>query len=342
MDNAESHTPVQCKSCNKRLPAGAVVCGYCGHSLASDPAESVRLLCPSCKKSVMADSAFCGYCGAQLDRDYQTHEHSSCGSSPYGAADAITPRLGDIGTSSVSGPSPKLLAAFVLVALIVGTVFVAKRMRSTQIQSSSAGPSVAPQPVPPPSKILTKDPEFVRLLHPPQGDALLELSTEYAQKRQEIESKLAAIQDPEIRKQVSDDEWGKVDKSIYIKAEEETLTALFPSAMQACLERHRADWFEVGHVEYSGTDVLQVKSVEAALVKLPEGMNIPVTPILMDQVYSTFREVANDQIKAAVDVWMEEQSCTTKLRNVCVNLGGPQAESECSSASALEDTRIRY
>ena len=157
----------------------------------------------------------------------------------------------------------------------------------------------------------------MRLLHPPQGDALLDSSAEYTRKKQEIESKLASIQDPELRNRVSTEEWSKVDKSAYIKQEAEHLRASFPSAMLAVLQGHRADWFEIGHIDYAGTNTLQINSVVASPIELPDGASIPMDVATMDGVYSRFREVAKSDIENRVNAWMNSDSM-----NICRNVPG--------------------
>src|ERR1700677_83309 len=60
-----------------------------------------------------------------------------------------------------------------------------------------------------PPQILTKDTAFMQLLHRPEGDGLLALSRPFVKQKQEIEAKLATIQDPELRARASESEWGK-------------------------------------------------------------------------------------------------------------------------------------
>jgi hypothetical protein len=194
-------------------------------------------------------------------------------------------------------------------------------------------------PAPPTSRILTKEPEFWPLLHPPEGDALLEMSTEYAAKKKEIESKLAAIQDPELRKRVSDEEWAKLDKSVYINKEGEHLRASLPSAFRAFLEKHRGDWFEVGHVRFPGTNLLAISPIEASPLQLNEGASVPMDVATMDGVYSKFREIARQQIEQASNAWIEGQLCSAKLKIVCQNLGG--SSSDCSNPATLSEIEAR-
>jgi hypothetical protein len=233
-----------------------------------------------------------------------------------------------------------LIGLVAATAIIIGLAVVVRHKNAVSDQRSqpntiSTQPSDGSATTPSSSKILTKDPEFLRLLHPLQGDDLLETSTEYTTKKQEIESKLASIQDPELRQRLSDEEWEQVDKSAYIKNEEGHLRASFPSAMQACLQKHRTDWFEVGHVEYLSTGMLRISSVEASPLELPDGATVSIDVATMNAVYSKFRVVAKDQIKQNLDVWVYEQSCSSRLTNACINLGG--TPEECADPTKLRE-----
>jgi len=253
------------------------------------------------------------------------------------------PEFASLGASNTDGNGSRSIIIGVAAVVIVGVIVAGvvstghpgnKLSSVASVLSSTGSSSTAP-----PSKILTKDPEFTRLLHPPQGDALLEQSTEYTRTKQEIESKLAAIQDLELRKRVSGEEWAKVDKSAYVKKEAENLRSSFPSAMRSVLQRHRADWFEIGHVDYPGTNVLQISSVAASPIELSGDATIAMDTAQMDGVYSKFREAAKQQIQQNVEAWIHGQSCTSQLRNVCINLGG--TPSQCSDPSALSDIQNR-
>jgi hypothetical protein len=324
MTTAENDSFIQCEQCHSRLPPDATFCGYCGQLLAAGSDLLSEKACASCGQQVRPDSVFCGYCG----RAFNTEAHGEVATNYDRPSGVLFCRSIIIG-----------LAAVVLVGLIIARMVYTRHQENKLSNTTWEQSATAPASTPLSSKLLTKDPDYMRLLHPVQGDALLDSSTEYAHKKQEIESKLASIQDPELRTRLSDDEWSKVDKSVYIKNEEESLRASFPSAILAVLQKHRADWFEIGHVEYPGTNVLQISSVAASPIELPDGATIPMDTAAMDGVYSMFRDVAEQQIQQNVEAWMYAQSCTSKLRNVCVNLGG--TPSQCSDPSALSEIQDR-
>lgn len=186
-------------------------------------------------------------------------------------------------------------------------------------------------------QILTKDPAYMQLLHPPQEDALLSLSKSFALRKQEIDAKLATIQDPELRARLSDEEWAKVDRSEYIEQQKGLWKDAFPVAMNSVLARHRSDWFEIGHVNFPSTSELVISPVEASPLILPDGATVITTVAAMDGVYAKFHAQIQGQVENAVSLRAMQQSCDQQLRNVCENLGG--SPNQCSEPSELEHVR---
>lgn len=229
------------------------------------------------------------------------------------------------------------------IGLVSITVFLTvagcKNQSQQSVMPTSRSSAQAASPVSSQPKIITKNPEFWKLLHPPQGEALLGLSADYQQKKNAIDTKVASLQDSDLKKRMFDEEWARVDKSLYISNEEQALRDAFPQEMQKFLQQHSQDWFELGHVEFSGTDSLEIKSIEASLVDFPAGSTIRLDIHTIDGIYSKFRAIAGDRIQQMVSDWAEEQSCTAKLRNVCRNLGG--TPSECSSPATLAEIQER-
>ena len=330
---------VSCSRCSAHLPSEAVYCGYCGTTLRGEESPVVHsLVCAKCKKRVLDGSLFCGDCGAAIDGKLAQEEQHSPPCGPDASAAVETSLRATAGGSEGMNPgsgdwmSRQLWIPIGLVtvaAIIIGWVFVARHKgtvsdHGSQTNTASTQPSTGSTS--PASKILTKDPEFVRMLNPPQGEALLELSTEYAKKKQDIQSKLASIEDAELRTQVSGEEWGKVDKSLYINDEADKLRASFPAVMRAYLDRHRADWFEIGHVDVLGTSELRLIPVGASPVELNGDVTIPIDVATLDAVYSQFRKLTKSQAEIAVRAWMDAQSCAGVLQRACANLGGTPAE----------------
>ncbi len=319
----------RCTSCGREVPANSQVCAYCGTRLAGTDEQR---LCSSCGNRTLAEEQFCGYCGTSISRE-SNEELNSIESEQR--VEPEPPQFAHKATSAEQQKTKVILivgAGFLL--LIVGFLLFARHSKSPQSNQSAA--ANAPESATPPSRIITKDAEWGRLLHPPTGeDDILANNQAFVQKKQEIEAKLSQVSDSDLRERLASEEWGKVDKQSYMAEGEENLRASWSAAMRSFLERHRADWFEIGHVDYPGSGSLLVKSVDASPLEVPDGETIPLDIATMDSVYSKFRELAKGQIEEMGRNWVYEQSCQAKLRNVCINLGG--SESECSDTARLSE-----
>jgi len=228
-----------------------------------------------------------------------------------------------------------LLSTAVLAAVVIYAAFL-RSSSKPGLEATSAN-YAAPSTVTPPP-ILTKDPDFIQLIHPAQSDEdLLAHSAEFIQKKQEIESQLSAIHDSDLRSQASALEWSKVDKDAYIQRERKIIADNFPTAMQELLSKHRADWFEVGHVNFSGTSNFMVNSVDASPLTVSDDLVVPISISALDGVYTKFDTITAPQIEQAVGYQVQATSCEQQLKNVCQNLGG--SSSQCSDHAELENVR---
>jgi hypothetical protein len=229
------------------------------------------------------------------------------------------------------------LIAVVLLAAIIYAIS-SRGSDKSAVATTPTGQVAAPVVAPAPPPILTKDPEFIKLIHPAQSDDdLLAQSAEFAQKKQEIEAQLAAIHDSDLRTQASEEAWSKVDKAAYIEREKKTIADSFPAAIQQILSRHHADWFEVGHVSFPGTSSFAVTSVEASPVTVLDDTTVPINVAMLDGVYSKFDSITGPQIEQNVASQVQAKSCDQQLKNVCQNLGG--SSSQCSDPAELENVR---
>ena len=305
----------KCIKCGADIRASAKFCPNCGAAQASQPLDAVAPVMPSEEPSLRPEAI-------ALSPDDEGLQHSS---PPESKAERATPKGGRI-------PLPLLILGGLVVVVVL--IMIVRNSKSPQPNQSATENS--PQSAAPPSRIITKDPEWARLLHPPTGeDDILVNSQAYVQKKQEIEAKLSQVSDPELRERVSSEEWGKVDKQSYMAEGEENLRASVAAAMNSFLDRHRTDLFEIGHVNYPGSGSLLVKSVDASPLEVPDGEIIPLDISTMDSVYSKFREAAKPAIQAGVENWMYEQTCNAHLKNACENLGG--SPGECSDPEKLRE-----
>lgn len=305
MAETNLETPeVSCSHCSAPLHSEADYCGYCGATVRAEqpPAEN-SLACAKCQKPLLEGATFCGYCGAaavvaEAPLDYELlYEPPKAHEEPKGQAPrtsrsaspltkAKAPSFGTFSPRppiSVGKIVAGLAAAVVLAGLVFAAIFIAPKKHKSDVPggspSASTGDEASISAQPPavlPAKILTKDPEFIGLLNPPQ-----------------------------------------------------------PTLMQACLERHRTDWFEIGHVEASGAGALRLTAVSASPLELSGDASISVDAATLEAAYAKFRELTKMQAETVARVWMDQQTCRGKLKNVCENLGG--TPEQCSDPAALSE-----
>src|SRR3981081_1366800 len=133
-----------------------------------------------------------------------------------------------------------------------------------------AQPNQAPQPAvaaatsPRVQRILSKDPEYMKLLTPPLGNDFLQTySQAYREKAAEIEARVADISEEILRSQARSDEWGRVLKKDQNRFTNET-EATFNQARVSFLEKHQEALFEIGRVTYDETNTSLVMQTSPA------------------------------------------------------------------------------
>src|SRR5258708_31621177 len=131
---------------------------------------------------------------------------------------------------------------------LIIAVFGAPRGRT---QSNEPAQAAATAPLPAPvQRILTKDPEYLKLLAPPLGNDFLQTySKGYREKSAEIEASVGGISDENLRSQARSDEWAKVLKKDRDGFKNEA-EATFKDAKISYSQKHRDALFDVGRVTY--------------------------------------------------------------------------------------------
>jgi len=314
----------RCKGCGAPVSASETLCSNCRTAHAATGGSGGNIKCSGCGYELPKEASFCSECGAAQIAKPDTYDRLVPGES------TAPPQARPLVSHRLFWP----VAAVVVIALV--TFAFRAQVKTSPSGQSAEAVETPQQSAQTPARIITKDPEWSRLLHPPTAeDDILAYSKAYLQKKQEIEAKLAQVSDPDLRAQLASEEWVKVDKQSYIAEGEENLRASWSAEMHTFAEKHRADWFEIGHVDYPGSGSLLVKSVDASPLEVPEGETIPLDLKTMDSVYSKFRQVARPAIQSGVDRWMDEQTCSAHLKNACENLGG--SPGECSDPAKLQE-----
>jgi TonB family protein len=144
-------------------------------------------------------------------------------------------------------------------------------------------------------KILSKDPDYLKLLNAPQsGDFLRTYSEGYRQKSTEIEARLADVSDAALRKQTRADEWASVPKKDQDAFGYEADVA-FREAKIAFSRRHRDGWIDVGSVAYNEIEKsLLVKS--SSTTPIDAYFRVPMDGATVNQIYEKFHQLAAPEI----------------------------------------------
>jgi len=185
----------------------------------------------------------------------------------------------------------KFLTANLILLTILATA--AQGFSQTSEVTQPAVAATTPQQA---QKIVTKDPEYLKLLNPPQGNAFLQMySTSYRDKSAEIEAKVAAIGDDNLRNQARNEEWIAAHKQDGDKFTYEAEVAL-REAKISFSERHRDGWFEVGRVIYDDNNgVLAV--LRNSTTPVDAALRFPMKVSTLNQIYEKFQDIVGQEIE---------------------------------------------
>jgi TonB family protein len=176
--------------------------------------------------------------------------------------------------------------------LIVG-VFGAVQANSQTIEPSQAAAS-APTPAPA-QRIVTKDPEYLKLLNPPQGNEFLQTySKAYRDKSVETDSQVAGISDENLRGQARNNAWASVLKNDEDKFRYEA-EVTFREAKISFSRRHRDGWIEVGRVAYDEVNSV-LATIPNSTTPIDAALRLPMKVATLNQVYAKFHEIAGQEI----------------------------------------------
>ncbi len=163
-------------------------------------------------------------------------------------------------------------------------------------QTPEPSQTAAHAPMPAASrKFVSKDPDYLKLLHPPEGnDFFKTYSKSYREKSEEIEAKIAGISDDNLRNQARQDEWAAAHKSEGDKFQYEADLAL-REARLAFAEKHRDGLLEIGRIAYDeNNSVLAIAPIATA--PIDAALRIPMKPATLNEIYAKFHELMAAEI----------------------------------------------
>jgi protein TonB len=186
---------------------------------------------------------------------------------------------------------------------LIIAVFGAPRGRTQSnepAQAVAATASLAPG-----ERILTKDPEYLKLLAPPLGNDFLQTySKGYREKSAEIEARVGGISDENLRSQARSDEWAKVlkkDRDGFKNEAEVT----FKDAKISYSQKHRDALFDVGRVTYDEINkTLAVNSYPTAPIEA--NFRVVINGATINQIYDKFRQIASQDIEQKTREYVSE------------------------------------
>jgi len=183
-----------------------------------------------------------------------------------------------------------MLTAISILMLVVFGAAPGRSQTNEPAQAVAAAPS--PTPVP---KIVTKDPDYLKLLNPPQGNVFLQMySKTYRDKAAEIQAKVGGISDENLQNQARNEEWVTAHKIDGDKFTYEAETAL-RDAKISFSQRHRDGWLEVGRVTYDeNNSVLSV--IPNSTPPIDAALRVSMKVATLNQVYGKFHEIADQEI----------------------------------------------
>jgi TonB family protein len=217
----------------------------------------------------------------------------------------------------------RMLTSLFIVLIVV---FGVARARA---QANEAGQAPAAAALPAPGqKILTKDPEYLKLLNPPLGNDFLQIySKGYREKSAEIEASVAGISDENLRSQGRNNEWARLLNKDRDKFRSEA-EATFNDAKISFSRKHRDDWFEVGRVAYDETNnALAVNANPTA--PIDANFRVALKRATIDQAYDKFRQIAGQDIEQKTREYVSKagvDSNCARNRDWCYQFGKEEME----------------
>jgi TonB family protein len=184
----------------------------------------------------------------------------------------------------------KLLTATSIMLMLMFGAAQGRTQTNDPAQATASAPSPTSAP-----RIVTKDPEYLKLLNPPEGNAFLQTySQSYRDKAAEIQAKVGGINDENLQIQTRNEEWVTAHKIDGDKFTYEAETA-FREAKISFAQKHQDGWFEIGRVAYDeNNSVLAVIPNEAT--PIVAALRVPMKVSTLNVVYTKFHEIAAQEV----------------------------------------------
>jgi TonB family protein len=182
-----------------------------------------------------------------------------------------------------------LATPFILLVMVTGP---ARGRAQTNEPAQTAAPEATHATL---RKIVSKDPEYLKLLNPPKDNAYLDTySKSYRDEMTEVEVRIADITDENLRSQARKDEWDKVIKSDGDKFWYEA-DVTFRDAKISFSQKHKDGWYEAGRVYYDrANSVLAV--TPNSTTQVVGNFRFPMKVATLNEVYEKFHQLTADEI----------------------------------------------
>jgi TonB family protein len=184
----------------------------------------------------------------------------------------------------------RMLAAPFILAIVVSAAARGGAQANEPAQGAAAVASAAPA-----RRIVTKDPEYLKLLNPPQGNDFLQTySKAYRDASAEIDAKVAAITEETLRRQAQNDAWtSALDKDGDKFQYEADVT--YRLAKISFSREHRDGSLEVGRVSYESSNMVLVVTPNATS-PIEANLRLPMNIATLNRVYEKFHEIASQEV----------------------------------------------
>jgi TonB family protein len=166
-------------------------------------------------------------------------------------------------------------------------------------QANEPGQNASAAAVPAPaSKIVTKDPSFLKLLNPPQGNDFLQAySKSYRDASAAADDTVSNISDETLRTQARREEWARVSKIDGDKFWYEADVTFRDAKISFAQTRHDT-WLEIGRIAYEPNNSVLV-ATPIANSPFAANLRVGMSAATLAKVYATFQKQSAEEIDRA-------------------------------------------